>query len=117
MTLQLVCQGATCRCNLGNQPSNLSATSQTLAKVADQRLATIQDHEFPGGAFGICQALTARNAGTPTICTPSVSGTWSAGGMSPLSQGHRLLTSDGGCQCQEGGTISVTDAGQRVATV
>jgi hypothetical protein len=118
-----VVSGATLQCTCGSACSQLRVTSQLMCAgtplelTIDNRLvATVEDRLglTNVGAFGICSAQTAANAGTPTPCVPAPTGAWKPGSCSVVRIGTQpaLLNTDK-LSCTFGGVISIVDPGQQ----
>jgi hypothetical protein len=118
----LVCTGATLQCSMGTTPSSFSATGQSVTAptaagvVTDTGAASI-------APFGLCQSMAnpqvasataaAQGALTPQPCQPLVAAPWTPGSSSVTLGEVAALDDSSQCECNWGGSITVTAAGQQ----
>lgn len=106
-----VCQGATCSCTQGSATASLTVTSQTLAKIANNLVATVNDYiaytNLP--AFGNCTILTSAANGVSQPCVPAAAAPWSPGSELQQINGFAVLTKSCTLACSIGGSISISD--------
>ncbi len=121
--------GALIQCPFGTTPANLSVTSQSSVLIDGKPAATIQDSAPIANisGCGMCSnptnpqvaAATAAALGvlTPQPCVPAVSGTWLTTQTKCLANGKPCLTSEATAICSYGGTLSISEAGQKIVVV
>ena len=106
-----VVMGAVIECTLGSAPSVLIVTSNATVTAGSLTAATIEDYapitNIP--TFGTCDATTS-------VCVPAGTG-WTPGCTDVTINSLTALDDSSTCQCSEGGTISVTSAGQTTVQI
>jgi hypothetical protein len=121
---KLVVQGAVLKCSMGLAPASLSITRSHSTSANEMNAGNIDDY-VPNAnipPFGMCQSMqnpqvqaatsAALGVLTPQPCLPVLAQAWSPGSSS-IDVADRPALHDGcTCQCQWGGTISITSAGQ-----
>jgi Domain of unknown function (DUF4280) len=125
----LVVQGASLSCTMGNAPSQLSVlpvnqvsgpSSMAAACVADSKpmvnIATFGMCMSPSNPQVAAATAAAMGTLTPQPCIPMTSAPWTPGSTSVTVGGQAALNDSSTCQCQWGGMVSITFAGQTVVT-
>lgn len=119
-----VCSGAVMKCSMGTSSANLTVLPSRTVFLAGQPQANISDHKSMVNLapFGLCVSLafpptaaaTAAALGvlTPMPCMHNTTSPWTVGKPDNLIQGQPALLKSSTCQCQWGGTISLTTDGQ-----
>lgn len=125
----VVVAGAQVLCPFGTTPSALNVTSQGVVLADGKPVATIQDTAPMANlsGFGMCSSManpqvasaTAAALGvlTPQPCIPAVAGTWIATQAKCLVDGKPCLTNDATAVCTYGGSLTITDPGQKTVMV
>ena len=123
-----VVDGATLQCTVGTMPSMLGVLPQKLAWSTTPE-ATILDHVPTTNIrpFGLCmsianpQVAAATSAAlgvlTPQPCIPCTATPWTPGVPGNTLGGTPILNDTSTLQCNWGGVITVTNAGQQTAQV
>jgi Domain of unknown function (DUF4280) len=121
----IVCTGAAMQCSMGMAPSNFAASgAQVSAGAPVGAVSDTTASNIP--PFGMCQSLSnpqvaaatsaAQGVLTPQPCTPMVVGPWTPGSSAVSVRGVTALDDSSQCSCGWGGSITVTSAGQTLAT-
>jgi hypothetical protein len=108
---KVVCQGALCKCPLGDAPVPLTVTSQQVVRISGMPVATIQD-SAPGTnipPFGTCKTLTASASGVPTPCAFAPVGMWAPGSMVKKINNIPVLTDSSVLTCGIGGVVTISN--------
>ena len=123
-----VVDGAILQCSFGATPSVMGVLPQNRAWSTTPE-ATILDHVPTTNIrpFGMCmsianpQVATATTAAagvlTPQPCIPCTASPWAPGVPGNTLGGAPILNDTSTLQCNWGGVITVTDAGQMTAQV
>jgi hypothetical protein len=124
MSLAVV-TGASLACPFGASPGNFIATNNPMIRIGGQTAGNIMDASPNTNitSFGMCNSLanpavaaaTAAAMGvlTPQPCVPNTQA-WSPEGAMTLVGNKPMLTQGCTCMCTWGGTIQITDSGQKV---
>lgn len=124
-----VCSGAILSCSYGSAPSTLTVLPTNLVNTSSMPAATIMDYTPLVNimSFGTCSSesnptvSTATSAAggvlTPMPCVPVTTMPWSEGIDDVSIGGFSALDDSSTCDCEWGGSISVTSAGQEETTV
>lgn len=116
---EVVVEGATIKCTMGDKTTTLKVTSNSKYKVQGKKVATMMDFTpganlFPPVAtFGTCKPYKAVPP-PGCLCTPIPAGTWQkAFSKKKVGPGLMALKGDAILMCTRGGgTISFEDTGQ-----
>lgn len=120
-----VCSGATMRCSMGTSQAKLTVLPSRTVFLTGQPMANISDHlsMVNLAPFGRCRSLgfpatfsaTAANHGTltPMPCMHNTPFPWMGGKNDYIVKGDSALLKSSTCQCMWGGTISITNDGQK----
>lgn len=120
-----VCSGATMRCTMGTSQAKLRVLPSRVTYLTGQPYANISDHlsMINLAPFGRCRSLgfpatasaTAANHGhlTPMPCMHNTPFPWMGGKNDYIVKGNPALLRSSTCSCLWGGTISITDNGQK----
>lgn len=114
----IVVEGATLSCPAGSEPVTLVVTSNTIEKISGELVATVADAVSMSNvpSFGTCTILTAQANGVTCPCVPSIAGLWTPGSTTHKIGGVAVLTQSATLACAIGGSISIDDPAQMVAT-
>jgi hypothetical protein len=125
MPLQVV-NGAATVCTLGTAPSKLLVLPTHRRTAGGQPAANIQDHvpTMNIAPFGLCKSPTfpgtiaatsaALGVFTPAPCVPLTDTPWIPGSPIVTIADQPALRQTDVCQCFWGGTVSITDPGQKI---
>ena len=120
-----VCSGATMKCSMGTNQAKLTVLPSRTVFLTGQPMANISDHlsMVNLAPFGRCRSLgfpatasaTAANQGslTPMPCMHNTPFPWMGGKNDYVVKGDPALLKSSTCQCMWGGTISITNDGQK----
>lgn len=120
----LVINGAMLQCTMGMAPGTLTVLPTNKCAGTMLPAANIMDSKPMAniGTFGMCQspanpqvaAATAAAMGvlTPMPCVPMTAAPWAPGAAVSKVANMPALDNASMCQCNWGGTISVTNPGQ-----
>lgn len=123
-----VCSSAKIRCTFGDRISTLTVFPDRTVFLTGLPQANISDHITMRNIapFGKCRttsypatgAATSANHGrlTPMPCVPNTPYKWMGGKNDVLVKGHPALLKSSQCRCVYGGTITITDDGQKDGT-
>lgn len=121
---QLVCMNAMLQCSFGMAPSTLTVLPLSRVFATNQPAASIQENKpmvniMP---FGMCNTLSnpqvasataaAQGVLTPMPCIPMTTTPWTPGSAIVTVGGQPALTNTCTLNCQWGGVITITNAGQ-----
>lgn len=123
----LVVGGATLRCTQGSSTATL-VLARTPMTADDAIIATVDDYKpivnIP--SLGTCGSMTNPQVASATAlaqgvlqrmpCVPVTSGRWSPGSSVSEIDGVPALMSSSTCRCSYNGTISVSNANNRIET-
>ncbi len=123
-----VVAGATVLCPFGTTPANLVVTSQSTLLAEGKPVATIADTSVANiPTCGMCSSLAkpqvapaaaaALGVLTPQPCVPAIAGTWIAVQTKCIVGGKPCLTNEATAICSYGGTLSITNAGQKTVVI
>ncbi|MGH9266905.1 MAG: DUF4280 domain-containing protein [Acidimicrobiales bacterium] len=124
----LVVNGAACTCTFGAAPSTLVVAPANKV-LATAPAANIMDHKPNTNImpFGMCSSLSnpqvsaatsaAQGVLTPQPCVPVTSAPWAPGSPTVTIANQPALTDSSKCNCNWGGVISFTMAGQTHTTL
>ena len=113
-----VVTGATLQCSMGTTPSTFAASGNAVSATAAAGVIT---DIGPGSVppFGLCQSPAnpeVAAASAPQPCLPVLT-PWAPGAAQVSVGGVPALDDASQCSCAWSGVITVTDAGQTLATV
>ncbi|NPD91736.1 DUF4280 domain-containing protein [Xylanibacter muris] len=120
-----VCSGATMKCSFGDKKAKLTVYPDRTVFLTGQPMANITDHVslYNIAPFGKCHttrfpptgAATSAAHGklTPMPCVPGTNSNWLNGKDDYIIKGDPALLKSSYCKCCYGGTITITDDGQR----
>ena len=120
-----VCSGATMKCSMGTSQAKLTVLPSRTVFLTGQPMANISDHlsMINLAPFGKCRSLgfpatasaTAAHHGslTPMPCMHNTPFPWMSGKDDYIIKGEPALLKSSTCSCMWGGTISITDDGQK----
>lgn len=109
---KIITNKAKIQCSLGASVVSIIVTSQSIAEIEGELIATDADNipfaNIP--PFGACR----RSSNCPP-CTPSLI-KWNATSARNDINGCKMLTKDSFCNCMNGGKISFLDSGMNTIT-
>ncbi|MCL2611205.1 MAG: DUF4280 domain-containing protein, partial [Defluviitaleaceae bacterium] len=109
---EIVVNHATLKCSKGSATCPFEVPEGT-RKIHGETIAIRTDIGKCIGFFGICDILTAQNAGMPTPCVPhQVSFPWTIVANDFIYKGEPVVIDISITFCPVGGTISVVESGQ-----
>jgi hypothetical protein len=115
---EIVVEGATIKCTMGDKSSQLKVTSNMTYKIGGKKAATMMDFApganlFPPVAtFGTCKPYKAVPP-PGCLCTPIPAGPWTNTFAKKKISGKDSLKGDAKLMCtRAGGTITFDDSGQ-----
>lgn len=113
-----VCSGATLFCSCGTAPSKLLVKNRGFSYGTSAAAATVMDHvpleNIPPFEQCTAAANPAPMSGTAKACVPSFSAPWSCEVLEITLHGVPVLDASATLACAYGGTVSITDSGQKL---
>ena len=123
-----VCSTARIKCTCGDKISTLTVLPSRTVWLTGEPQANISDHQSMVNIapFGKCHttaypptgSATAANHGklTPMPCVPNTPYAWMNGKNDVIIKGDPALLKSSSCKCVWGGTITITDDGQKITS-
>jgi len=122
-TVYYVCKGAKLECSEGSAPSFLGVVRPNVS-LCGQPMANVMDHKtgvnIMPAAFVVCKSkinpAVAASPAKQAPCTPAPTIFWTGGEMNVSVNGDPALLDTSECKCLLGGTIKITDPGQKIVS-